>query len=157
MTRVVINDPKLPEWLRTSFVDDDGRVFLPCGAFGNELTALLCLGHDGEPLVRDGKHVYATAPWLAKEHPQLAEVIDKIAKSVASKIRASQVRERERTCQRTTRDTAAQTRHVRPRSNISCGVEQGCDRARTCRHGADHQSGQDGQAAAMVPSPPRAS
>ena len=59
--------------------------------------------------------------------------------------------------QRATRDIAAQTRHVRARSNISCGVEQGCGRARTCRHGADHQTGQDEQAAAMVPSPPRAS
>ena len=59
-------------------------------------------------------------------------------------------------CERAIRDIAPQTRHVGPRSNISCGVE-GCGRARTCRHGAEHQTRQDGEAAAMVPSPPRAS
>jgi len=82
MIRLVIDGTELPRWLRTSFADDDGQVFLPCGAFGNELTALLCLAHDGEPLVRDGKHVYATASWLAKEHSSLADAINKIAARV---------------------------------------------------------------------------
>lgn len=60
-------------------------------------------------------------------------------------------------CERAIRDTAAQTRHVRPRSNFSCGVEQGCGRAGACRHVADHHSGQDGEAAAIGTPPPRAS
>jgi len=56
-----------------------------------------------------------------------------------------------------TRDSGARTRHVRPRSNFSCGVEQGCGRAGACRHVAERQSGQDGQAAAIGTPPPRAS
>ena len=56
-----------------------------------------------------------------------------------------------------TRDSGARTRHVGPRSNASCGVEQGCARAGVCRHVAEHQSGQDGQAAAIGTPPPRAS
>lgn len=45
-------------------------------------------------------------------------------------------------CERAIRDAAPQTRHVGPRSNASCGAEQGCGRARV---GRKCQTGQDAQ------------
>ena len=82
MDQIVIESPLLQEWLQTAFVDDDGQVFLPCGAFDNELKALLCIAHDGVPLVRHEGHIYASASWLAKEYPRYAETIGAIAAKV---------------------------------------------------------------------------
>jgi hypothetical protein len=82
MEQVVIESQLLGKWLRPAFLDDDGQVFLPCGAFANELRSLLCLAHDGVPMVRDEGHIYAPASWLAEEHPGCAEAIGTIAANV---------------------------------------------------------------------------
>ena len=84
MEQIVIENPLLEEWMRTAFVDDHGRVFLPCGAFGNELEALLCLSHDGAVMVRHERHIYAPTSWLAKEYPRYAQAIDAIAAKVTA-------------------------------------------------------------------------
>ena len=88
MDRIVIESTKLPEWLRVAFVDEDGEVFLPCGAFGEEWLALLCLASDGVPFVRDGKHIYAPASWLAELHPGLAEAIWTVAANLTRRLAA---------------------------------------------------------------------
>lgn len=88
MDRIVFESTKLPRWLRVAFVDEDGQVFLPCGAFGNETLAMLCLGADGVPFVRDGKHIYAPASWLAELHPRLAEAIQTVASNVTRRLAA---------------------------------------------------------------------
>lgn len=82
MEQMVIESPLLEEWLRTVCLDDDGRVFLPCGAFADEPTAFMCLAYDGGPLVRHEGHIYAPASWLAKEYPRYAAVINTIAARV---------------------------------------------------------------------------
>ena len=87
MEQIVIESPLLEEWLRTAFVSDDGQVFLPCGAFDHELKALLCMGHDGVPLVHHEGHIYAPASWLAREYPRYAQAIDTIAAKVAPEVR----------------------------------------------------------------------
>ena len=66
----------LSEWLRTSFIGDDGTVYLPCGAMSNESESLLCLTYDGVSYVQHKRHIYAPAWWLKKEHPKWAHVID---------------------------------------------------------------------------------
>ena len=78
MEGFVIRDNGLPEWMRTYFVDGSGTVLLPCGAFGNELEAFLCLGFDGDPFVRQDGHIYASATWLAKHYPRDAGHIEGI-------------------------------------------------------------------------------
>lgn len=78
MEGFVIRDNGLPEWMRTYFVDENGTVFLPCGAFGNELEAILCLGFDGDPFVKQDGHIYASAAWLAKHYPRDAGHIEGI-------------------------------------------------------------------------------
>ena len=82
MEEIVVESDLLEEWLRTAFLDDDGQVFLPCGACDDELSQVLSLIHDRVPVVRHEGHVYAPASWLAKEHPRFAETIDTIAASV---------------------------------------------------------------------------
>ena len=41
--------------------------------------AMFCLGANGVPFVHEGKHIYASATWLAQLHPQRAEAIQTIA------------------------------------------------------------------------------
>ncbi len=74
-----------PEWLRTSFRDGRGEVFLPCGVFASEQIAFLFLAHDGVPVVRDAGHVYAPTSWLTREYPKHAEAIN----IIAAKLRAA--------------------------------------------------------------------
>ena len=95
MEQIVIESPLLEQWLRTALVDDHGRVFLPCGAFDNELKALLCISHDGVPIVRHEGHVYAPASWLAKEYPRHAQAIDTIADKVSREVQATNPGERD--------------------------------------------------------------
>ncbi len=68
------DDYKLPEWLRTSFIGDDGTVYLPCGACSDERDALLRLAYDNVPVVRHHGHLYAPSSWLAREYPKYAHV-----------------------------------------------------------------------------------
>ena len=68
----------LEAWLRTFFVTDDGDVYLPCGAFGDESLAVLSLGFDGQSFVSDDGHAYAPATWLVKNYPHYAEAIKTI-------------------------------------------------------------------------------
>ncbi len=81
------NGTGLPEWLCTFFVDENDEVLLPCGAFGDELQAVLCLGYDNQSFVRDGDHAYAPARWLAGNYPNHAEKIKIIAISAERRIK----------------------------------------------------------------------
>ncbi|HOI54290.1 MAG TPA: hypothetical protein PLP01_03490 [Phycisphaerae bacterium] len=88
MEGFVVESDVLSEWLRTFFLDDDGEVFLPCGAFADERTALLCLAHDGVQMVRNEGHIYAPASWIAKEYPRWANTV----RIIADKARANACR-----------------------------------------------------------------
>jgi len=86
MIEIAIDSPLLAEWLQTAFLDDNGEVFLPCGAFGSELDAMLCAVHDRVAVVQHNGHTYAPAPWLAKEHPREARTISTIAASIRARM-----------------------------------------------------------------------
>ena len=86
MEQIVIESPLLEEWLRTALVDDHGEVFLPCGAFDNELKAMLCISHDGVPMFRHEGHIYAPVSWLTREYPRYAKAIDTIAAKVVNQV-----------------------------------------------------------------------
>jgi len=86
MERYVIKGDALDEWLRTSFVSDQGEVFLPCGAFGDEIAALLSLAHDGASFVCDGAHIYAPTSWLARQHPRFADAIHAMAANIRRRL-----------------------------------------------------------------------
>ena len=82
MDQITVGPDTLPEWMRTSFLDDDGELFLPCGALADEQIALLCIVHDRVQVVKHHGHIYAPASWLAKEYPHHAETINAIVASV---------------------------------------------------------------------------
>lgn len=67
---------ELPQWLRTSFVDDEGTVYLPCAVFDNENAAYMCMAFDGVGAVRDKKHAYGPAWWLINEYPKHKKAIE---------------------------------------------------------------------------------
>ncbi len=82
MQGIVIEADALPEWLRTSYRDTDGTVYLPCAAFGNEWQVSLCLAHDNVRTVVGEGHVYAPSERLAREHPRWAREIRLAARRV---------------------------------------------------------------------------
>jgi hypothetical protein len=80
---------RLPKWLRTSFIDDDGTLFLPCAMFHNERASFLCMSFDGAPMVMDANHVYAPVWWLEQEYPKLKEEIQMISNKILSAMRTA--------------------------------------------------------------------
>ena len=63
------------KWLRASFIDEDGTLYLPCAMFGSERAAFLCIAFDGVPVRLDKNHVYAPVWWLMQEYPKHKEEI----------------------------------------------------------------------------------
>ena len=61
------------KWLRTSFIDDEGTLYLPCAMFGNEPAAFLCIAFDCIPVRLHKNHVYAPVWWLMNEYPKHRE------------------------------------------------------------------------------------
>lgn len=82
MQGYVIEGDALKEWLRTHFVDDEGEIYLPCGAFGDERTAHYCLLHDRVPYVHEQRHLYAPVTWLISHHRQHADTIRAMAAQI---------------------------------------------------------------------------
>ena len=79
---MVVEASGLPEWLRTSFVRKDDEVFLPCGVFADEHTAIMCMAYDGVDWVQHKNHAYAPASWLIKEYPHHIKIIQIISSKV---------------------------------------------------------------------------
>ena len=65
MVELVIENDRLERWLSTSFLGGDGEIFLPAGAFDDELTAVLCLACDSVRVVGQCR----------REPPQLGEIL----------------------------------------------------------------------------------
>jgi len=82
LEKFIVEGDELPQWMRTSFVDANGEIYLACGAVGNEMSVSLCMAHDGVTMVRDGGHAYAPVTWLAREYPRHADEVRKIAEIV---------------------------------------------------------------------------
>ena len=68
---------KLSEWLRTSFIDDYGQIYLPVAAFADEQLAFMCLAFDGNiTTVSHEGHYYAPTWWLINEYPKHKKAIE---------------------------------------------------------------------------------
>lgn len=73
---------RLPKWVRSAGLSDDGIVFIPGAIGGDEMHVMLCAGYDGTPMVQYLKHAYFPAQWLAKEFPKAREICEKIESKV---------------------------------------------------------------------------
>lgn len=78
MEKCVVPNQELEPWLRTFFVADEGEIYLPCGAFEEETSALLALAFDGRRFVMDDGHPYATVDWLSENYPRSSRTIEEL-------------------------------------------------------------------------------
>ena len=81
------------QWQRTSFVDDNGTVFIPAAIFDSERRILWCLLYDNIKMMYQNRHVYAPTWWLIKEYPQHTAAIEIIQDRLlqeSAKLTASQ-------------------------------------------------------------------
>lgn len=68
---------QLPDWQRTSIVDEeDGTVYLPIGGLlgGDVLSAI----YDGIDVIREGGHPFAPSTWFEKVSPERAAHIRQV-------------------------------------------------------------------------------
>lgn len=67
---------KLPRWVRSMGISDDGVVFVPAAMAGNEQAVFLCTAYDGTASVTYLNHVFVSSTWLAKEYPDTRELCE---------------------------------------------------------------------------------
>jgi myo-inositol-hexaphosphate 3-phosphohydrolase len=74
----------IPSWARIAIVSDDDVLFVtPAVADISEMTALLCAGWDGTPVINYNEHIYVPADWMKREYPRCVDLVDKISARVA--------------------------------------------------------------------------
>lgn len=66
---------KMPDWLRSYFVDTEtGEFYVPAAASGNEDLAFWKICLDGNvPTIHDSGHLYVPASWLIQEYPEFKQ------------------------------------------------------------------------------------
>ena len=69
---------KVPKWIRSAGLADDGTVYIPAAVSGNEQAALLSASWDGISMVSYLNHIFLPTSWLAKEYPMTQELCIKI-------------------------------------------------------------------------------
>lgn len=67
-----------PEWQRTSFLCDKGRVFIAAGIFGEEEFFSIVSIHDGEESIFEDGHLYLDTQYLAAGLPVHMEQIENL-------------------------------------------------------------------------------
>ncbi len=73
---------RIPIWMRSAGIKEDGTVFIPGAIAGTEMEIILCASYDGTPVVHYLDHAYFPSKWMMKEFPDVAELCEKIEKSV---------------------------------------------------------------------------
>lgn len=66
-----------PQWQRSLLVSEDGTVFMPAAAAGNESTVVARAAYDGIPAAKFHGHLYFPTNWLAREYPKIADICAK--------------------------------------------------------------------------------
>lgn len=73
---------KIPKWMRSAGLSEDGVVFVPGAMAANEMEVILCAGYDCTPVVTYLKHAYFPSTWLAAEFPEAKELCQKIEANI---------------------------------------------------------------------------
>jgi len=72
--------PRTPKWKRSALIiPERGQCFIPAAVFANEDHAYLMCIYDGAPTLTFRGHVYVLTSWLAKEAPEFANDLDRVA------------------------------------------------------------------------------
>lgn len=69
---------KLPKWIRSAAISDNGDVFAPAVFCGAEHTMLVCATFDNEPCAMLDGHTFLRTSWMKKEYPDEKELMNKI-------------------------------------------------------------------------------
>ena len=69
------NQKKIPEWQRSSAIDENGVVFAPAAICGNEKNIFLCALYDGVSVAWNEGHAYYPTEWLSQEFPETADIM----------------------------------------------------------------------------------
>jgi hypothetical protein len=69
---------KVPAYVRTAGIDEEGRVFASAALTGNERDAVLRAVWDGVPAVIHDGHVFLPTSWLARDCPHIELPCEKI-------------------------------------------------------------------------------
>ena len=70
---------KVPGWVRSAGLADDGTVYVPAKIAGDEMAAVLSASWDGvDGVVSYRGHPFLPADWVKKEHPHTRELCEKI-------------------------------------------------------------------------------
>jgi hypothetical protein len=64
-----------PKWARSLAIGEDGTVFIPAVAAGNEMRAFLCASWDGVACIISDEHPYLPAEWMARKFPEARDVV----------------------------------------------------------------------------------
>jgi hypothetical protein len=80
--KVKPQNKKLPAWLCSAVINDEGTVFAPAALTGNEQSAVLSASWDGAPAVIRAGHVFLPTSWLARDCPQIERLCEKIEEVV---------------------------------------------------------------------------
>jgi hypothetical protein len=66
--------PAIPKWKRTLAVSDDGTVYMPAAAAGDENAVGMCASYDGVSAVVIQRHLFLPTSWLTREYPEVADI-----------------------------------------------------------------------------------
>ena len=73
---------KVPRWLRSAGLAEDGTVFVPAAITGNEQAAILSASWDGSSMALHLNHAFLPCSWVVREHPNTREACEKIERKV---------------------------------------------------------------------------
>lgn len=64
---------RIPAWLRTVYVREDGEVFVPAAIAGADSDVGLCAIYSQTHAVKVGTHLYVPARWMETVFPEAAD------------------------------------------------------------------------------------
>lgn len=73
---------KIPKWLLSAAMADDGTIFAPAAISGNEQAAVLSASWDGVAMVMYRNHAFLPTAWLMKEYPKTQELCESIQRKM---------------------------------------------------------------------------
>lgn len=77
----MVNKIKSANWKKSFGISDDGVIFAPGAAMGDEVTVEMCAHYDGMPCITYKKHLFVPIEWMRKEDPASAEFCDAVQRS----------------------------------------------------------------------------
>jgi hypothetical protein len=76
---------KLPKWFRTTGLSDDGVVYIPAAALGDENFVFYSALFDGTSVAIDNERLYINTKWLVQQFPDFANELTSLEQKIKAK------------------------------------------------------------------------